>query len=57
MFFEAGEFDGSSLMKEGVCFELERDQRGALVGIFRRDIVADCSAFIEDEPIVVLIFK
>lgn len=41
-------------MEESVGFEVGRDQRRALVSVFRGDVVTDGPALVENESVVVL---
>ena len=51
---EAGDFDGQSLLVEGVGLEVSWDQGCSLAGVFGRNVGRDGAALEENEAIVIL---
>lgn len=52
---EVADFDRRGLFEEGICLGLGRNECGSLFRILRNDVAANRSAFVQNEPIVVLV--
>lgn len=51
---EMRHFGGSPLQEEPTLLQILGDQRRALIGIFGSNVLGNCSALVEDKPIVIL---